>query len=144
MPHKKLYSAITKKGAWCEGIPIKCSKINSIDNSLLVTGFGYEHDKNWEMNMILFKSFTHKTQGVRRLGSAAIDLCHVATGQVDGFWEFDLKPWDTAAGILIASEAGCKVTDMVGNNFNIFKNNILVTNGLLHDRVINEMKSYLN
>ena len=78
--------------------------------------------------MKLFRHFTDKTQGVRRSGSAAIDLCHVASGLADGFWEFDLKPWDTAAGILIAKEAGCMVKNLNGGSYSIYDNNILVTN----------------
>ena len=88
-----------------DGVPICVSKNTQLNRSLLVTGFGYEHGEKWEANMSLFKLFTDKTQGVRRLGAAAIDLCHVACGIVDGLWEFDLHPWDTAAGILIVSRS---------------------------------------
>lgn len=82
--------------------------------------------------MKLFKHFTHLTQGVRRLGAAAVDFCHVASGQVDGFWEYDLHPWDTAAGILIVEEAGGKVSKMDGSPYSIYDNEILATNGLIH------------
>ena len=94
--------------------------------------------------MDLFKIFTDKCHGVRRLGSASIDICHVATGQVDGFWEFDLSPWDSAAGILIAKEAGCIVSQLNGMEYNIFNNNILVTNGIIHKEMVNEFVNYLN
>ncbi len=144
MPYKKLYSAIVNKGAWCEGIEINCSKIDSIQDSLFVTGFGYNHDDMWERGMLLFKHFTNISQGVRRLGSAAIDLCHVATGQVDAFWEYGLRPWDTAAGVLIAKESGCKVTDIKGEKYNIYKNNILVTNSHIHEIMLKEISDYLN
>ncbi len=144
MPHKKLYSAIKDEGAWCEGLSIKCSKTDSIKNSLLVTGFGYNHDEKWKKNMMMFKHFTGISQGVRRLGSAAIDLCHIATGQADGFWEYGLKPWDTAAGILIAEEAGCIVTNLKGHKYNIHEDNILVTNGYLHDLMLKEISTYSN
>ena len=86
--------------------------------------------------MSLFKLFTDKTQGVRRLGAASIDLCHVACGIVDGFWEFDLHPWDTAAGILIVSESGGKVSQMDGKQYNIHKNHILATNGEIHKEML--------
>ena len=144
MPYLKLYSAIVNNGSWCEGSKIQSSKTENIKDSLLVTGFGYQHGDLWEKNMDLFKNFTDKCHGVRRLGSASIDICHVATGQVDGFWEFDLSPWDSAAGILIAKEAGCIVSQLNGMEYNIFNNNILVTNGIIHKEMVNEFVNYLN
>ena len=144
MPHVKLYTAIVNNGSWCEGNKIQSSKTENIKDSLLVTGFGYQHGDLWEKNMDLFKIFTDKCHGVRRLGSASIDICHVATGQVDGFWEYDLSPWDSAAGILIAKEAGCIVSQLNGMEYNIFNNNILVTNGIIHKEVVEEFKNYLN
>ena len=78
--------------------------------------------------------------GVRRLGAAAVDLCHIASGKVDGFWEFDLHPWDTAAGILIVSEAGGKVTKLDGSDYSIYNNEILATNGEIHQKMINEIQ----
>ena len=139
MPHTKLYSAIKGEGAWCEGQPISCSKIDSLEKSLLVTGFGYEHGKLWEKNMALFKHFTNMTQGVRRLGAAAVDLCHVASGKVDGLWEYDLKPWDTAAGILIAQEAGAVVSRLDGSDYSIYDNNICVSNPSIHQEMVGEI-----
>ncbi len=140
MPNKKLYSAISNKGAWCEGEPISCSKTSTLQDSLLLTGFGYNHGQKWERNMKLFKEFTSKTHGVRRLGAAAVDLCHVASGKVDGFWEFDLQPWDTAAGILIAKEAGCIISNLDGSNYSIFNDNIIVAN----PTIIKDMISVIN
>ena len=144
MPNVKLYTAINNNGAWCEGNKIQASKTKNIKDSLLVTGFGYQHGKLWEKNMDLFKIFTDKCHGVRRLGSASIDICHVATGQVDGFWEYDLSPWDSAAGILIAKEAGCYVSQLNGKKYSMFDNNILVTNGIIHKEMIVEFENYLN
>ena len=141
MPHTKLYSAVKSEGAWCEGRPISCSETSSVEKSLLITGFGYEHGDLWEQNMILFKHFTNTTQGVRRLGAAAVDICHVASGHADGFWEYDLKPWDTAAGILIAKEAGCVISNMDGNQYSIYDNNILIANPHIHEKLLNEIKS---
>ena len=143
MPNTKLYTAIKDEGAWCEGQPISCSLTNSLEKSLLVTGFGYEHGERWERNMRLFQHFTDKTQGVRRLGAAAVDLCHVASGKVDGFWELDIKPWDTAAGILIATESGCIVTQMNESDYSIYDNNILVANPKIHSEMIKEIKSVI-
>ena len=91
--------------------------------------------------MTLFKHFTNITQGVRRLGAAAVDICHVASGQADGFWEYDLKPWDTAAGFLIAKEAGCIISNMAGNQYSIYDNNILIANPHIHKKLLNEIKS---
>lgn len=144
MPHRKLYSAIKDNGAWCEGEKIECSKTKNIDKSLLITGFGYERNALWELNMNLFKHFTDLSQGVRRFGSAAIDICHVASGKADGFWEFDLKPWDIAAGVLIAKESGCAISGTKGGEHNIYDGNIIVSNPKIHKTILREIKSYLN
>ncbi|NQV37444.1 MAG: inositol monophosphatase, partial [Candidatus Marinimicrobia bacterium] len=117
MPSNNMYYAVKNEGAFKNNSPISVSKIDDITKSLLVTGFGYEHGEKWHKNMELFKYYTDITQGVRRLGAASVDLCHLACGQVDGFWEFDLHPWDTAAGILIVEEAGGNVTGMNGENY---------------------------
>ncbi|MBT4370020.1 MAG: inositol monophosphatase, partial [Candidatus Marinimicrobia bacterium] len=143
MPNTKLYTAIKNEGVWCEGQPFTCSQTDSIEKSLLLTGFGYEHGELWERNMALFKDFTDKSHGVRRLGAAAVDLCHVASGKVDGYWEFDLKPWDSAAGILIAQEAGCVVSQMDGSDYSIYDNNILVANPKIHREMILEIKKII-
>lgn len=86
--------------------------------------------------MELFKLFTDRVQGVRRLGAAAIDLCHVACGYVDGYWEFDLHPWDSAAGIVLVHEAGGMVTGMDGKPYSIFQKHILASNGCLHPELL--------
>ena len=134
-----MYTAIKGEGAFCDDNNISVSTIKELDKSLLVTGFGYQHGESWERNMVLFKRFTDICQGVRRLGAAAVDLCHIASGKVDGFWEFDLHPWDSAAGILIVSEAGGKISKMDGFEYSIYDKEILVSNGLLHDQMIKEM-----
>ena len=144
MPNMKLYTAIKSEGAWCEGEKIEVSNTKEIKRSLLVTGFGYEHGENWEKNMKLFKRFTDDTQGVRRLGAAAVDICHVAKGSADGFWEYDLKPWDTAAGILIAKESGCTITDLSGGDYDINDHDILITNGHIHKDMVSNIERYLN
>ncbi|MEE8340985.1 MAG: inositol monophosphatase family protein [Candidatus Neomarinimicrobiota bacterium] len=148
LPANKTYSAIKGKGAFCDSQPISVSSVNSLENSLLVTGFGYEHDEKWSANMELFKHFTDISQGARRLGAAAVDLCHVASGKVDGYWEFDLQPWDSTAGVLLIKEAGGKVTKMDGNIYSINHPQLLATNGKIHDKmlkitnpVINNLKS---
>ena len=138
-----LYTAIMNKGAFKNGNPINISKTKTLIDSLLVTGFGYNHDVNWELNMKLFKHFTDNTQGVRRLGAASIDLCHLATGIVDGFWEYDLKPWDTAAGKLIVEEAGGKITKLNGDKFNIYQNQILASNKIIHEDLVLDISSII-
>ncbi len=136
LPSKRLFTATNGGGAFVDNTPVKVSENSKLDRSLLVTGFGYEHGEKWEANMALFKTFTDITQGVRRLGAASIDLCHLACGIVDGFWEFDLQPWDTAAGILVATEAGGMITQMNGEEYNIFKKQILATNGKIHEAML--------
>ncbi len=135
LPANHVYTAMKDQRAYCDGTVISVSTVNKLEKSLLVTGFGYEHDDLWEKNMELFKEFTDKTQGVRRLGAAAVDLCHVASGKVDGFWEFDLHPWDTAAGILLVKEAGGKITQMDGLAYSIFDTQLLASNSLIHEEI---------
>ncbi|KAG2688079.1 hypothetical protein I3760_09G077200 [Carya illinoinensis] len=107
-----------------------------VEQSLLVTGFGYEHDDPWATNMDLFKEFTDVSRGVRRLGAAAVDMCHVALGIAEAYWEYRLKPWDMAAGALIVEEAGGTVTRMDGGKFSVFDRSILVSNGALHEKLL--------
>ena len=136
-----IYSATDGGGAHCNGKSIFVSNTNNLTNSLLATGFPYEHDHIWAHNIDLFKTLTDLTQGVRRAGSASLDLCHVARGWLDGYWEFDLKPWDMAAGILIAEEAGCKITSLGGREHNIYDNSILITNNRIHRQMVEEASS---
>ncbi|KAK1279177.1 hypothetical protein QJS04_geneDACA017531 [Acorus gramineus] len=121
-------------GAFCNGQKIHVSQTNQVEKSLLVTGFGYEHDEPWVTNMNLFKEFTDISRGVRRLGAAAVDMSHVALGIVESYWEYRLKPWDMAAGVLIVEEAGGTVTRMDGGPFCVFDRSVLVSNGLLHSK----------
>jgi len=111
---EECFTAELGKGAWLNGKPIQPSKSNKLDQSLLVTGFPYDIRTNPENNLDLFARFALVSQGVRRLGSAALDLCYVACGRFDGYWELSLESWDMAAGTLIAQEAGAKVTNHRG------------------------------
>jgi len=108
------FSAELGKGAWLNGQPIQVSKTRELDQSLLVTGFPYDIRNNPENNLDLFARFALVSQGVRRLGSAALDLCSIACGRFDGYWELSLESWDMAAGTLIAHEAGARVTNLKG------------------------------
>ncbi|KAL6561861.1 Phosphatase impl1, chloroplastic [Orobanche gracilis] len=124
------------KGAFCNGDKLHVSRTNKVEQSLLVTGFGYDHDDAWSTNIELFKEFTDISRGVRRLGAASVDMCHVALGIVEAYWEYRLKPWDMAAGVLIVEEAGGMVSCMDGGKFCVFDRSVLVSNGVLHTELL--------
>jgi myo-inositol-1(or 4)-monophosphatase len=133
----ELFSAEQGKGAWLNGETIRVSKAATLKESLLATGFpSQKRHKN--PNIYFYHQITLRTHGVRRAGSAALDLCNVACGRFDGFWEFNLNPWDTAAGVLIIEEAGGKVTRFDGSPFEINSRETVATNGLIHDAVLQE------
>lgn len=112
----ELFSAVKDEGAWLNGEPIHTSAAKELSESLLTTGFPYDMWETKNDNLVDYGRFAKRTQGVRRLGAAALDLCYVGAGRFDGFWEQSLKPWDVAAGGLIAREAGAKVTQIDGNS----------------------------
>lgn len=129
----EMFSAEKGRGAWLNGEPIRVSTTPDLDHSLLVTGFPYDIRQNPDNNLDHFARFSLLTQGVRRLGSAALDLCYVAAGRFDGFWEMRLSPWDVAAGALIAEEAGAIVTNMHGGPDYLSKpQSILAANPFIH------------
>jgi myo-inositol-1(or 4)-monophosphatase len=133
---KELFTAERGGGACLNGRPIRVSEASTLVDAMLVTGFPYDvHGRVAEI-VGLFGAFVGEAQAVRRLGSAAIDLCYVAAGRIDGFWERDLKPWDVAAGALIVAEAGGRVTQMNGNRFDSRGEQVLATNGRIHDRML--------
>lgn len=129
----ELFTAVKHKGASLNGRPVTTSSCRSMGDALLVTGFPYDFKTDVTPYMERFERCMKASIGVRRLGSAALDLCFVACGRFEGFWEENLKPWDTAAGALIVEEAGGKVTDFSGNDFTVDKKQILATNGQIHD-----------
>ena len=139
--HHHTFSAVTGQGSTQNGKPISVSNTKTLKHSLIATGFPYVHDDIWAQNMDYFKHFTHLSQGVRRAGAASLDLCHVACGWMDGFWELELNPWDTAAGSLIVEEAGGKVSRLNGNPFSIYNNQILASNGRIHREIVEEFKN---
>ena len=110
----ELFSAARGQGATMNGVPISASNERELGRSLLVTGFPYDMWETTNDNLEDYGKFAKLTQGVRRLGSAALDLCYVAAGRFEGFWEHSLQPWDVAGGGLIAEESGAKVTDLIG------------------------------
>ncbi len=119
-------------GAFLNGKRIRVSKENKLERALLATGFAYDIKTARRNNLGYFSRMAKQAQGVRRLGSAAIDLCWLACGRIDGFWELSLHPWDTAAGRLIVEEAGGKVTRFSGRKYSIYDNEILASNGRVH------------
>ena len=136
----ELYSARKNKGAKLNKEKITVSKIKHLKESLLVTGFPYDKRTSKMNNLNNFSKLTLITQGVRRDGSAALDLCYVASGKVDGFWELKLSPWDVAAGVLILKEAGGKITNFKGNSYDIYSNKIVATNGFIHKELLKNLK----
>jgi myo-inositol-1(or 4)-monophosphatase len=135
----ELFSAEQGKGAELNGKAIHVSKTAALKESLLGTGFP-SHKRHKNPNIYFYHQITLHTHGVRRAGSAALDLCNVAAGRYDGFWEFNLNPWDTAAGVLIVEEAGGAVTRFDGSPFELNSQETLASNGLLHDVLIQEFK----
>ena len=131
----ELFTAVKGEGAELNGKPIYVSETIALSESLLVTGFPY-NVKDIKPLQDRFFNCLNASQGIRRLGSAALVLCYVASGRFEGFWEENLNPWDTAAGLIIASEAGGKISDFSGNQYNINKNEILATNGKIHKEML--------
>ena len=129
---KECFSAIKEKGAFLNQKPIRVSQTKELGKALLATGFPYDIQQNPEPVMTRFRNMIMHARGVRRAGSAALDLCYIACGRFDGFWEERLHPWDTAAGMLIVQEAGGRVSDFSNNFYSIYGKEILATNGFLH------------
>ena len=138
---EECFKAVKGEGAKLNGSSLRISAVTELDKALLATGFPYDRRENADFYLGFFKAFMTRSQGIRRNGSAALDLCYVACGRVDGFWEFKLRPLDTAAGVLIVEEAGGKVTDLSGNSFSIWGEETLASNGTIHDEMINAAKT---
>jgi myo-inositol-1(or 4)-monophosphatase len=135
----ELFTAEQGRGARLNGEPIHVSKTATLKESLLATGFP-SHKRHKNPNIFFYHQITLHTHGVRRAGSAALDLCNVASGRFDGFWEFNLNPWDTAAGVLILEEAGGRVTRFDGSPFELNSRETLASNGLLHEALLAEFR----
>jgi len=136
-----VYSAEKNNGSFENGRRISVSKNGNLGHSMLVTGFPYDIRENPDKAFERFIEFLKHARAIRRLGSAAIDFCYVANGVFDGFWEVSLHPWDICAGKLIVEEAGGLVTDFNENKIDIYSKRILVTNGIVHQKMIDVMKS---
>lgn len=132
----ELFTAAKGQGSFLNGTQIRTSATDILIQSLLATGFPYDRKESEKNNMSFFHDLLMASQEVRRDGSAALDLCSVACGRFDGFWELKLKPWDVAAGSLIVSEAGGKVSTLSGAEFQIHADEILASNGVIHGQMI--------
>ncbi|HVG20753.1 MAG TPA: inositol monophosphatase family protein [Blastocatellia bacterium] len=132
----ELFSAERGGGAALNNRPIRVSGTGDLMQSLLSTGFPYDIKTSTLTNLDHWANFAMNAQALRRDGAAALDLCYVACGRFDGFWELNLSAWDTAAGSLIVTEAGGRVTDFAGGKFSNYAPQVLASNGLIHDRMI--------
>lgn len=132
----ELFSAARGQGATLNGRPIHVSRTAKLQESLIATGFPSQK-RHASPNIHFYQQFTLRSHGVRRAGSAAIDLAYVACGRMEGFWEFQLNPWDTSAGYLLVEEAGGKITHFDGSKFTLDSVEVLATNGLIHDEMVN-------
>ena len=128
-PHlEEYFEAVKGSGAFLNGRPIAVSKTREINDSLLATGFPYDIQDHTEDVLHLFGRMIKKAQGVRRPGSAALDLCYVACGRIDGFWEKGLQPWDTAAGTIIVKEAGGMLATYRGSDYSPYEKSVVAAN----------------
>ncbi len=135
----ELFAAEQGSGAYLNQQRISVSKISNLAECLVGTGFP-SHKRHKNPNIFFYHQITLRTHGVRRAGSAALDLCNVACGRFDGFWEFNLNPWDTAAGVLIVEEAGGRITDFSGGPFQLNSRETLASNGLVHSALLSEFE----
>lgn len=130
------FAGLRGQGATLDGAAIRVSAVGELGQALLATGLPYDRRDHADFYLGIIKSFVLRAQGIRRAGSAALDLCYLACGRFDGYWEWKLSPWDSAAGVLIVREAGGIVTDFHGGPFDLYGTETLATNGRLHDAMI--------
>jgi myo-inositol-1(or 4)-monophosphatase len=137
----ELFEGSRGEGAWRNGQTIRVSDTARMDRALIATGFPYDIRERIPESMARLGRVVASAQGVRRAGSAALDMCYVACGRFDGYYEENLKPWDTAAGLVIVTAAGGKITTFDGIDYDIFAPNIVASNGALHNQMLNLLKS---
>lgn len=137
---QELFRAAKGLGATCNRRPIRVSDTAELGKSLLVTGFAYDRRQTTDNNYAEFCYLTHLTQGVRRSGSASMDLVAVACGRLDGYWERGLSPWDVTAGVVIVEEAGGQITAYDGSPFDLQSGRIVATNGHLHSSLVTALQ----
>jgi myo-inositol-1(or 4)-monophosphatase len=133
---QEMFEARENGGARLNGRRVHVSQVAELNRSLLATGFPYDIRESRVNNVVHFNNFIMRAQAVRRCGSAAMDLCHLACGRFDGFWELKLKPWDMAAGAVIVREAGGRLSDFHGGEFSLVDSETLASNGLIHEAMI--------
>ena len=133
---RELFTAERGHGAWLNGSPLRVSSADELIDSLLVTGFHYGIQRDPEELVTLFREFIKRSRAVRRLGSAALDMCYVGAGRFDGYWESKIQPWDVAAGALIVAEAGGRVSTISGDLFRSRAGSVIATNGRIHDLML--------
>ena len=132
----ELFTAVKGRGAFLNRRTIRVSAVDNLDSSLISTGFPYDVRESRDNNIDHFTHFLTRVQAVRRCGSAALDLCYVACGRFDGFWEMKLNPWDVAAAALILTEAGGRLTDFQGGKHSVYGRETLGSNGLIHNEML--------
>jgi myo-inositol-1(or 4)-monophosphatase len=133
---EELFAAERDDGAYLNGKRIGVSDVRDLGRALLVTGFPYDLKEDVSANLRYFNRFMSEARAIRRDGSAALDLCYVAAGRFDGFWEEKLSPWDTAAGALLVREASGRTSDFLGRPFDCFGKSVVASNGALHDAIL--------
>ncbi len=138
----EMFTAEQGSGAYLNGQPMHVSKVGKLAECLVATGFP-SRKRHQNPNIHFYHQITIQTHGVRRAGSAALDLCYVACGRFDGFWEFNLNPWDTAAGVLLVQEAGGRVSDFYGDTFQLNSRETVASNGLIHDALLGQFEKIL-
>ena len=136
----ELFSAVRGEGAQRNGRPIRVSKQTRLDRALLATGFAYDRRKSAQDNVENFRAFLKAARALRRDGSAALDLCYVAAGRLDGYWELKLSPWDVAAGCLIVQEAGGRCSDAEGGMGFWSGQQVVASNGAIHDEFLDAIR----
>ena len=137
---KELFTGERGHGAYLNGAKLTASTTTALGDALLVTGFPYDVHKHSGDLVAIFGAFLGRARAVRRLGSAALDLCYVAAGRFEGFWEQHLKPWDVAAGALIVEEAGGRVTGMDGSPFDPASAHLVASNGHVHEQMLDVIR----
>jgi len=139
---RELFTAERGGGAFLNGRPLRVSEVPTLVDALLVTGFPPDVHERSVPVVGLFGEFIARAQAVRRLGSAALDLCYVGAGRMDGFWEERLEPWDVAAGALIVQEAGGQITAIDGTAFDVRKASLIASNGRIHREMLRTVEGY--
>ena len=136
-----LFTATRAGGAYLNGEKLQVSSESDLSRSLLATGFPYDIRVSADNNLDFFNAMAVRVQAIRRAGAAALDLAYLAAGRFDGFWELKLKPWDTAAGCLMVTEAGGVISDLAGGKWNLYSPGLVASNGLIHDQMMKVLQN---